>query len=298
MKEKFATVCVFLAGVLWGTMGIFVRHYNEAGMDSMDIVAIRAIVTTFIMFIFLLIYNRELLKIKLKDLWCFLGTGLLSILFFNFCYFKAITVTSLSVAAVLLYTAPAIVMILSRFLFKEKFSIVKVIALISTFVGCVFVTGIIGSGKSLSIVGILIGLGAGLGYALYSIFSRYALEKGYHTYTIIFYTFLITTIGVLPISNVVHIGKVCIDDGRYVLFSLVFGLVSTVLPYILYTVGLKHVENGKASIIASIEPVVATILGIVVFKEKLNMNGIVGIILVLGAIIICNIGHEDTKNSN
>ena len=90
----------------------------------------------------MIFFRRELLRIRLRDLWCFLGTGIGSIVFFNYCYFKTISLTSMSVAAVLLYTAPAIVMVLSRILFGERFTVRKVTALVMTFVGCIFVTGI------------------------------------------------------------------------------------------------------------------------------------------------------------
>ena len=109
----------------------------------MEIVALRATVTCIAMGVFLLIYDRHLFRIHLKDLWCFLGTGIMSIVFFNYCYFKAMTVASLSVAAVLLYTAPAIVMVLSYFLFQEAFTKQKVLALLLTFIGCILVTGVI-----------------------------------------------------------------------------------------------------------------------------------------------------------
>lgn len=287
--KKLAPIFILLAGALWGSMGIFVRRYNAHDMSSMEIVALRAVVTVVMMFVFLLVYDRRLLKIKLKDIWCFIGTGLLSIIFFNFCYFKAITMTSLSVAAVLLYTAPAIVMVLSAILFKEKLTGIKLISLVATFVGCVFVTGVIGSGESLSLPGILTGLGAGFGYALYSIFSRYALERGYHSFTISFYTFLIAAVGVLPFTDCVKLCEVCCSSVGMFGFTILFGLISTILPYIFYNFGLVHVENGKASIIASVEPVVATLFGIFLFKEDLTLNTVIGVVLVLGAITICNI---------
>ena len=82
--KKLASGMVILAGILWGSMGIFVRKFEKCGLESLDIVAVRAIATTCILFFFLLFYNRSLLKIKFKDLWCFLGTGLLSIVFFNY----------------------------------------------------------------------------------------------------------------------------------------------------------------------------------------------------------------------
>jgi drug/metabolite transporter (DMT)-like permease len=69
---------------------------------------------------------------------------------------------------------------------------------------------------------------------------------------------------------------------------VLYGVFTTVLPYILYTRGLQGVENGQAAIIASVEPVVATILGTVVYRETLSLYEIIGIVLVLGAIVISN----------
>lgn len=285
--KKPAPIFVLLAGILWGMMGIYVRRLNAAGFTTIEIVAVRSVVTALLLFLVLFFYNWKMLKICIRDIWCFAGTGILSIVFFNYCYFKAITMTSLSVAAVLLYTAPAIVMILSAVFFHEKITAVKLIALVATFIGCVLVTGLVGSTESLNAAGILVGLGAGLGYALYSIFSRFALERGYHSLTISFYTFVFASIGVLPLADVQKIYGACVEDIGMLGFYLVFALVSTVIPYILYTLGLTALENSKASIIASVEPVAATVLGIVLFHEKMTVNIVTGIVLVLGAIVIC-----------
>lgn len=282
---------ILLAGSLWGSMGLFVRTYNSRDLGAFYAVEIRAVITTIVLFITLFVTNRAALKIKIKDIWCFIGTGLFSVVFFNFCYFKSIVITSLSMAAVLLYTAPVFVMIISRFLFKEKITIKKILAALLTFIGCILVTGLIGE-SSVSVSGLLIGLGAGLGYALYSIFSRYAIEKGYSSLTITFYTFLIATFGALPFIN---INKLAINgftylngiiDVKMILFAFAFGLITTVLPYISYTAGLKNLENSTASIIASIEPVVATLIGIIIYSEGLSISSLAGIILVLVGIIL------------
>ncbi len=286
--KKAAPVMIILAGALWGSMGIFVRNLNAAGLHSMEIVSLRCVVTALVMGLFLLCYRKEMFRIRLKDLWCFVGTGVFSIVFFNYCYFKTMTLASLSVAAVLLYTAPSFVMVMSFFLFGEKFTKTKVAALFLALAGCVFVTGILGDAQSLTMVGILTGLGAGIGYALYSIFCRYALERGYHTFTILFYTFLLAAIGGIPLTNWEQVGSVALRNLPSIGFAIVFAIVSTVLPYLLYTAGLQFVENGKASILASIEPVVATIFGIVLFHEKMTWMGLVGMVLVLGSIVICN----------
>lgn len=286
--KKFAPLLILIAGVLWGSMGLFVRTLNGQGLASMEIVGLRAAVTTVALFLFLLLFDRKLFHIRLKDLWCFLGTGICSIVFFNFCYFKAITMTSLSVAAILLYTAPAIVMVLSYFLFREKLTKRKLLALGMTFIGCVLVTGILSETGSVSAGGILVGMGAGLGYALYSIFSRYALEKGYASLTITFYTFLIAAIASCFLTDMGKVAQVATDGAGNLLFCLAFGVLCTVAPYLTYTLGLQYVENGKASIIASIEPVTATLLGVILFHENLTFSGALGIVLVLVALVLCN----------
>jgi drug/metabolite transporter (DMT)-like permease len=285
--KKIAPVFILTAGILWGCLGIFVRKLNAQGLCSMDIVSLRAVVTCLCMALFLAFYDRTLFKVHLKDIWCFVGTGICSIVFFNFCYFKAMAMTSLSVAAVLLYTAPAIVMVLSFFLFQEPFTKRKITALIFTFTGCVLVTGVITNPGNVSAGGILCGLGAGLGYALYSIFGRYAIKKGYHTLTITFYTFLIAGIGTLFFVNFGKIFAVITESAEMFGFGMALGLVGTVLPYMTYTVGLQFVDNSKASIIASIEPVTATLLGMILYGENMTISGLLGMVFVLIGLFIC-----------
>lgn len=290
--KRFAPLLILIAGILWGSLGWFVRQLNNMGLYSMEIVSLRAIVTCIAMGLFILIYDRKLFRIKLKDLWCFLGTGLCSIVFFNFCYFKAITMTSLSVAAILLYTAPAIVMIFSLFLFKEKLDVRKIISLVLTFLGCVLVTGVFAENTTVSGMGILVGLGAGFGYALYTIFGKYAIQREYHSFTITFYTFTFASVGTLFFVDLPKIGVVATENLTHIGLCLALGILGTVVPYLTYTLGLKYVENGTASIIASIEPVTATVLGIILFGEKISVLGILGVIIVLVALAICNMPNR------
>jgi drug/metabolite transporter (DMT)-like permease len=77
-------------------------------------------------------------------------------------------------------------------------------------------------------------------------------------------------------------------------FSVLCGLITTVIPYITYNFGLAGVETGKAAIIASIEPVVATLIGVFVFHENLTTGNVIGIALVLAAIVMCNLPGRDT----
>lgn len=293
--KKLSPLFIITAGILWGAIGIFVRELNAAGMDSLDIIFIRAIFTAVIIFVILLITDRQGLRIKLKDIWMFIGTGIFSIVFFNGCYFSAMNYTSLSIAAILLYTAPAFVMVMSVFLFKEKFTKIKLIALVLSFAGCVFVSGIF-SGESLALSpkGFLFGIGAGIGYALYSIFGTYALRK-YKPLTVAAYTFLFATIGSLPMADVKLIYTELSSDLHLFTYALLLAVISTVLPYIVYNQGLKYTPAGTASIMASVEPVSATLWGLVVFHEKMDLWNGIGMICVLASIVLLNIKINSKK---
>ena len=297
--DRFAPFYILIAGTLWGSMGLFVRRLGDggAGFSSVEVAQLRCIVAASLLFLYMAVRNRTMLRIRLRDLWCFLGSGILSIVFFNYCYFTTIQMTSLSVAAVLLYTAPAFVIVLSAILFGERITRRKITALLLTFLGCVCVSGLLRGGTSMSPAGFLTGLGAGLGYALYSIFSRYALERGYGSMTISFYTFLVAAIGTIPLVSLPEMGGRVQADPGVIGFIILFGVITTVIPYLTYTRGLQGVENGQASIIASVEPVVATLLGILVFHETLHLDEISGIVLILGAILISNRRDGQTQTA-
>lgn len=292
---NLSVVFVLAAGSLWGLMGLLVRSLSAADLSSMEICFIRAGITFLSMLTGLLLIDRKALKIKLKDIWCFVGTGAFSVAFFNYCYFKTMTLTSLSAAAVLLYTAPAFVMLMSAVLFKEKLSFQKLAALLLAFAGCAFVSGIAGGAGTLSASGILTGLGAGFGYALYSIFGRYALERNYSSVTISFYTFLFATVSTFFFVDAGKVFYAAFGSLQLAVQTVLFVLLVTLLPYLSYTRGLKGMENGTASVLASIEPVVATLVGIFVYKEKLDFWNGLGICLVLGSIVLINVKLKKKK---
>ena len=243
----------------------------------------------------LLVRDPKQFRIRLKDIWCFIGTGICSLLFFTYCYFQAITLMDLSTAAVLLYTAPSIVMILSLVLFHERITVQKLIALVLAFAGCCLVS-LVGGEHKLSTIGILYGLGAGFGYALYSIFARYALDRGYSSNTINFYSCLLTTIGAVIIWGAAQPLGVMFGSWKGFGLCTALGIVTCYLPYLLYTFGLTGLETGKASILASFEPVVATLVGIFVFHEKLTPLSALGCVCVLSAVVLLNLKRRQKAN--
>ncbi|WP_370849584.1 DMT family transporter [Megasphaera sp.] len=281
--NNMAPFCVAAAGICWGIIGLFTRQLSLYGLSPLQITFGRALVTALVLSGVLLCRCPEKLRISLRDLWMFLGTGLGSIVFFNICYFTAIELMTLSVAAILLYTAPSIVMVFSIFLFHERFTRRKGFCLVLAFGGCVLVSGL-GTGH-VAALGILAGLGSGFGYALYSVFSHYALAK-YEPLTVTAWTFIIAALGLLPFCRFGMMAGLAAAVPYTALLFALLGIVSTALPFVLYTVGLHHMEAGRASILASVEPLTSTVVGIVIFHEALTVSGALGIICILGAVIL------------
>ena len=288
-SSKLGIILIILAGCFWGSMGIFVRKLGTYGFSAIQIVSIRISLAALIFSLVLLIKDRRGFRISIKDIPLFLGLGFGSILFFTVCYFTAITMMSLSTAAILLYTSPVWIMLMSIFFFHEKLDRRKLIALLLAFGGCVLVSGI--SGEGMTVTGLLIGLGSGIGYGLYSILGKIALRK-YSSYTVTTYTFIFATAGSWIISQPADmIGKfsVASDFGFLIVLCFLTALITAVIPFLSYTIGLESVEASKAGIIATIEPMVATLIGILVFSEKLTFMSGAGILLILAAVVILNL---------
>lgn len=279
---------IIAAAALWGGIGVFFKMLSAAGFTQMQVVAIRVTTAAIALTLYILVKDRSLLKVRLRDCWCFVGTGIISLVFFNWCYFTAIELTSLAVAAVLLYTSPIFVMLFSALLFHETINGRKLVALAMTFLGCICVAGVLGGGEqTFSPMGILVGVGSGVGYALYSIFGRFALEKGYHSVTISEYTFLFAALGSLPISRIWESAPL-LAQPQTLVGALGIGVLCCVFPFILYTQGLSGVETGKAAIMATVEPAVAAVLSFLLYQESLLGVKGVGILLIFASVLLLN----------
>lgn len=295
--KKLAAPSVILAGILWGVISIFIKKLSAAGFDSLQICLIRMIVAAISVFFFLLIKSPSLLKINIKDIWMFIGTGIISIVLFNSFYFYTMVNSEASVAVVLLYTSPVFIMILSAVIFKEKLTFKKLIALFSTVLGCVLVSGMLSGSHVLTTVTLFTGLASGLFYALYTIFGKFALKK-YNTATVTAYTFLFGLIGSVPLGKPSALVSVISADYSLLLWCIGIGIISTTLPYVLYTFGLNRMDSGKASILVAVEPLVGALLGIFFYNESHDALKIIGILLILLSIILLSLPDKKEQPHN
>lgn len=288
MKKYLPYFMIGFGAALWGLIAIFVRELKEAGLTEMEIVTIRVTTATFFLLVVGGIAYRDQFKIDVKKMPLFVGTGILSIVFFNYCYFSTINQMSVSLAVILLYTSPAFVTILSFIFLKESLHKKKIMAVIGTILGCILIAGIqTEQASSITMMGILTGSGSGLGYALYTIFGKFALQH-YKPFTVTLYTFIVATVALLPFSGIW--GKLdLLFTSEVFIYSAGLGLIPTVLAYFVYTWGLEKTEGSKAAVIATVEPVVAMMIGLVVFQETLGVPQLLGSLLIFISVIMVNL---------
>lgn len=278
-----AAASILAAAALWGIIGVWNRRLMAGGLSPYSIVVVRNCGGLVLLTAVMALRDRSVFRVERQHLKYFFGTGVVSVVLFTVCYFSCQEICSLAVASILLYTAPAIVVVLSAILWRERVTKKKLLALGLTLVGCALVCGVFSGALTVTGGGIALGLGAGFFYALYSIFGRYALAH-YGPMTVTVWTFLFAGVASLVLVRPGELAALAQPSMALTAVGLV--VCSTVLPYILYTRGLARVEAGKASILASLEPVVASVAGVVLFGEPMSGLTAAGIVCVLAGVYI------------
>lgn len=296
--KQWIQIFPILSGIMWGSAGIFVRKLSELGLNSVSIVETRIIVAIIIIIAGLLFLDKKLLKIKLKDLWIFICAGIFSMLGLNLCYNFAINELTLSLSAVLLSLAPIFVLILASILFKEKLTLQKTVCAILALIGCILSSGVLEEVGAMkwTTIGIIIGTLGAFFYGTYSIFSKIAILKGYHSFTVTIYSLMAVGIALLPFTDWLKVWEIIqIDPAPMSGFLLLHSLLTSVLPYICFTVALNYVEAGKVAILASGEPIAAMLFGIFFYQEIPTVLSLIGLFTVLFALGLLTIPFTKLK---
>lgn len=283
-SARRACAAILAAAALWGVIGIWNRRLMAAGLSPTSIVTVRNCGGMVLLGLALAVRDQSVFRARREHLKYFFGTGVVSVVLLTACYFSCQQLCSLSVASVLLYTAPSFVVLLSALLWRERVTGRKLAALGLTLVGCALVCGLFSGQVTVTAAGVLLGLGAGFFYALYSIFGRYALAH-YDSMTVTMWTFLFAGPASLVLLRPSELASAFSTPGTW-LTAAGLVAVSTAAPYLLYTWGLARVESGRASIPASLEPVVASLAGTLLFHEPLSAATLAGIACVLAGVSI------------
>lgn len=269
-------VYVLIAACLWGLLGSISKLVFEQGVSPLEAAFWRAVMAWFL-FAGHAFALRQV-RIQSKDLLPVLAFGVVGISLFYGGYQMAIRTGGAALAAVLLYTAPAIVAVLSWLILKEPMDKIKIGAVILTLAGVALISV---QGGSVHITGAAVfwGLLSGLTYATYYIFGKLYLGR-YSTPTLFLYALPVGAIGLFPFVNFAQ-------KTQAAWIALIFlSIASTYVAVMVYYAGLKRLEATRASVVATIEPVVAGFVAYIWWGEKFGWLGYVGAGLVLAGVVL------------
>ncbi|AMD17040.1 membrane protein [Methanobrevibacter sp. YE315] len=295
--RKIYLILPILAGIMFGSSGVFVRTLTQNGIDSTTLLFLRFSIAIIPILIAILATDKSLFKIDLKDIPLFLVCAI-CIVGLNLCYNESMNTVPLSLAAVLLSTAPIFVLIFAYVLFKEKITSRKVICMMMAIAGCVLMTGVFESNiLNIPPFGILLGFGAAIFWAIYLMASKKSIEDGKHTFTILFYSIILISIGLIPFSNFNQISSfISINPVLTIIFLILHSTFSFALPYILSTLSLNYIDSGVSSILLSgAEPFAALIFGLIFYREIPTILMFTGFILTIVAMMLLG-KNESTEN--
>ena len=285
-------LAVGTAASIWGTLGFFAKILYAEGVSFEALVAVRASTGWAAMLLFLLLRRgAESLRVARRDFLFLVPLGLIGVGAFYLLYFFTVRESTVGTAAILLYSSPAFVVLLAWIFLKEALGVLRVLALALTFGGIFLVVG--GYNLAALEVGPLVlatGLLSGLTYGLYSIFGKpvagrldpavilsYALGFG----AVLLVLFALPTLDTL----------VGLSSSSYVLLFML-AVVHTSLAFGLYTAGLRRLDAGQAAIVATVEPVVAGAVGVVLLGEVLTALKVLGALLVLAGAVLAQVRLE------
>lgn len=286
--RKIYLILPILAGLMFGSSGIFVRTLTQNGIDSTTLLFLRFSIAIIPILLAILLTDKKLLKISLRDVPLFLACSL-CIVGLNLCYNESMNSIPLSLAATLLSIAPIFVLIFAYVLFREKITGRKLICMVLAITGCMLMTGVLESDiVNIPLSGILSGIGAGLFWAIYLMASKKSIENGNHTFTILFYSIIFISIALVPFTDFGQIGNyININPVWSVLFLIIHSTFSFALPYIFSTVSLNYIDSGVSSILLSgAEPFAALIFGLALYSEVPTLLMFCGFILTIIAMMM------------
>ena len=285
-------LAVGTAASIWGTLGLFAKILYAEGVSFEALVAVRASLGWTAMLLFVLLRRGAgSLRVVKRDLLFLFPLGILGIGAFYWLYFFTVRESTVGTAAILLYSSPAFVALLAWIFLKETLGLLRLLALTLTFGGIFLVVG--GYDPAALEVGPLVlatGLLSGLTYGLYSIFGKPMaghLEPAVILSYALGFGSLLLVLAALPTFYTL----VGLSSRSYTLLFML-AVVHTALAFGLYTVGLKRLDAGQAAIVATVEPVVAGAIGVVLLGEKLTALKVIGALLVLAGAALAQVSLE------
>lgn len=286
---------IAMAGILWSTLGLFGDILMNRGLSSEQVAFTRLFIGFIVLASYSLAKKPSVLKINMRGLLYCGAIGIICQGLFNKCYFKAVEVTGVSIAAVLLYTSPLFLAVFSKIIYKEKMTRAKIISLILCCIGAIMaVTGGVLDLKGINTYGIIMGIMSAITYALMPIISKNALKE-FSSETILIYGFLFGAIFMIPSAKPIEmIGFV--TNMNVLPFMVLLGVFPAAMAYIFYAEGIaRGCELSIVGVVASVELIAASIIGWTIVGEVFTFGKAIGVAIMFISAFTAVAGNKEAE---
>ena len=286
-RRTVGALLVLVASAGFGTLAIFAKFAERAGLNTTTLLSFRFLVGTALLWVGLAAWGRFRV-LQGRKLGVALALGTLYAVF-SALFFWGLLYVPAGVAGLTFYTFPVYVYVISVTLLDEQLSGRKLVALAVTLFGVGLIVG--GDVSGVDPFGVTLVLLAALGYAGYITGNRAALAS-IDADVLAATAMVATTLSFLAFG--LASGRLFVP-GRTDQWAVVLGIavVGTALPVFLYVSGLQRIEASSASVVSTSEPVVTVLLGVLLLGEVLTPAVAVGGGLVLTGVVLVQTDDRD-----
>ena len=285
---------IALTGVLfWSTTAIFITYLlKNYPLAPMTLAFWRDLFVAIALAIGLTVFQRRALRIETRDRRFLIAYGL-ALTLMNVTWTFSVALNGAAVSTVLVYSSPGITAIAARFLFKERFGLVRAIAFIASLIGCVLVARANDPAQwNVNAAGIVIGILSAFGFSSYSLMGKLVAHRKINSWTATLGAFSVAAIALLFIAlislAVAGNGDTLLSLGTHFdgwLILVVLAVIPTLGGYGLYAASLGYLPTGTSNLIATLEPALTTILAYILLHESLTISQLIGGVLIVASVI-------------
>jgi len=282
MEKTKGILFIILSAISFGIMPILAKLSYRGGANTYTTLFLRFFFAAIMLFYYLKSKGISL-KLARKQLFLVIIIGVFGFTLSSISLFMSYNYISIGMATMIVYTYPAIVTLLSYMFYKEKIYPRKIVSLTISTIG-IFVLIDRGS-VSFNLIGIIL---AGIAAVMYSLYVLGASHKEFRVINSYVLTFYISCASaIMMFLAAITTGNFNMHISFYALVAiLLLALISTTVALMAFLEGVRIIGPSKASILSTIEPIVALTLGIIILREPISARIIIGSIMIVTSVVI------------
>ena len=287
-STSIGVVMAISAAIMWGTNGVIASFLLAQGITPLTLVEARSIIAAVGMGVLLLCVGRSRFRVQRRDIPLLLLFGL-ALAVVTYSYFLAVKFLPVAIAVMIQYTGPTLIALYTALVLRRVPPLRIWVALALTLAGIALLAGLAdllggSAAKGVTLIGVLIAAASAVIMAFYMLVGE-RLGKRLHPQTSVFYGFTLAALLWLVFQPPWRFQTAALAPSALPLVVAV-GVIGTLIPFGLFLAAINRLDATRAAILATVEPVTATLLGWILLGQGLDGWQLAGALLVLVGVTV------------